>query len=119
MEQAIEVASSALACKVGVVGRRNETDSLRCTGKHVAYSIRQSLEGIRGEAILVMDDIVMRRSGGPVETSMGLQEKVEIVHRCDATIDDRPRFWVSVAVGLLLVGRVESSMVTFSLIETR
>ena len=115
VKQAIQVASPALARKVGVVRRRYETDCLCRAGKHVADGIGQCLQDIWSKMILVVNDVVMCRSGSSMKASMGLEEKVEMVDRCDASVDNSSCLGIAVAIGLLLVGGIEPGMVAFSL----
>ena len=56
----MEIGSTSLAKKVGVVRRGADANSTSCSCKRVAQIVRQVLELVRSELILVLENDVMR-----------------------------------------------------------
>ncbi|CAL1709611.1 unnamed protein product [Somion occarium] len=59
LEQRVQVTPATFTSKVGVIGRRNQTDRLRCTSEHVADVICKALQLVCCEANLIVNDVVV------------------------------------------------------------
>jgi len=77
-QKVVQITSSALASKIGVVSSRNQADSFRCASVEIARSVRSLLNFVRSQAVLVVNDCVVRRLDGALKSCMGLKVKVKV-----------------------------------------
>ena len=63
-------------CEVGVVGGRGVGDAPLAAGVHVAQVVRQGLQLVGGQLVVVPEQVVPRRLGRPLDGLVGRQEEV-------------------------------------------
>lgn len=107
-----EVASSALAGQVGVVGRWDQADCLCRTNVLVAEVMSTLLHHVCIEAVLIVDDDVVGRPNLPLEPGMCLQVEVEQEWRREASVLNCARKGVAVVRFLLGRRRVKATVVS-------
>ena len=73
----VEVASSALAGQVGVVGRWHQADCLCRTNVLITEVMGTLLHHVGIELVLVIDDDVVSRANLPLEAGVRLKVEVE------------------------------------------
>lgn len=78
LEQFPQIASPTLACKVGIISWRGETDGLGSTSEHVADVIGQGLHFISCEIHLVVDNMIVGGLGCSLDTTMGWGRPYEL-----------------------------------------
>src|SRR5690606_23010363 len=95
--------------------RRADRDTLGSTSEEVAKVVGQLVQLIGLEAVFIVDDVVMRRTGGTLQTLMRLEVEVVVVDGGDAAVDDRTGHGVAgLAVGTGFVGGVQAGMVALA-----
>lgn len=70
MEQLSQIASSAFAGDVRVIGRGHQAHSLCRAGKHIAKRVGKSLDFVRPEADFIVDDVVMSGASSALQPAM-------------------------------------------------
>lgn len=78
----MQVRTPAFACKVSIVRWSGERDGFGGTGEHVRDRVGESLEQVRLESDLIVDDIVVGGTDCPLKTVVGLKEEIEICVGC-------------------------------------
>lgn len=113
-KQLVDIASTPLASEIGVISRWDEADCPRCASEHVGGGVREALNGVGVEIVLVMDDVIVCGSSRPLQSTVSLEEEVEIVNGSDATVDYGAGTRIAIPIGAHRVDRVETSMVPLS-----
>ena len=76
MQEFVQVATTSLACKVGIIGGRDEADSFGGASKHITDGVGQQLQFIGLESNLVMHNVVVGRTSRALKTPMCYLESV-------------------------------------------
>ena len=103
-----------LAHNVCIICGRHEADGLGGARVQVRCGVHALLHRVGRERALVVDDDVVRRLDGALQTLVRLQVKVKVEHGRHALVDDRAGSRVAVAVGEFRIGRVEPRVVPFA-----
>jgi len=74
----MQVCTSTLARKVSVVRWGGERDGFGSTGEHVRNRVGESLEEVRLESDLIVDDVVVGGTDCALKTVVGLKEEIEL-----------------------------------------
>ena len=82
----MQVRAPTLACKISIVRRSGERDSFGRTSKHVRDRVRQTLEPVRVELVVVTDDVIVRGTDCALETVVRLKEEIEICADCPSVL---------------------------------
>ena len=97
--------------QVGIVGGGDDGDGAGAAGKGEAHVVGEDLEGIRSKLVIIIDDVVVGGTAGPLETGMGAQVKVELGRVADTGVNDRTRRDIPRAIRILLLGGDEAGVV--------
>lgn len=77
-EKFVQVATASFTSQISVVRRRDETDRLGGTCKHVTDVVGQPLQEVRSELDLVVNDIVVRGTRRPLKTAVRYREFMSV-----------------------------------------
>ena len=92
LQKRVQVRAPTFACKVSIVGWSSEGDSFGGTGEHVRDRVGESLEQVRLESDLIVDDVVMGGTDCALKTVVSLKEEIEIcADRPSISRQSRPR----------------------------
>ena len=115
VEEAMYPIPRLLAHHVRVVRRRAQAHGLSRARVHIARDVHALLDHIRFQSIFVVDDDVVRRSDGTLQSHVRLEVKVVVDNGCNAFVDDSPWFRVAVlSIGVRVVRGVEARVVAFT-----
>jgi hypothetical protein len=123
--QVTQVAPCSSADEIGVICRRTDADGLGGSAKEVAHVVAEGFDDVGGvlEGLLrtwlptenlVVDDIVVRRSGSTLDGGVSLEEEVPIAGLADAAVDNGAVLWVPRPVRVFLSGWVEAHVVALA-----
>ena len=74
MQELVQVTAPSLTSEICIISRGNQADGFGGASEHVADGIGERLELVSHEADFVMDNIVMGRSSGTLQTTVGCME---------------------------------------------
>ncbi len=97
--------------QVSVVGRRGDADTPGASDVGVTQLVRQSLDVVRYEGVVIPQDVIMRGSGGALDASMTAQIEVILCGVCDHRVHRGSRRNVATLAYLLLLVCAEQSRV--------
>lgn len=78
LEKFVQIGTPTLARKISVVRRGSERDGFCRTSEHVGDGMGESLEPVRIEPDFIVNDVIVGRANGALETVMRLKEEVEL-----------------------------------------
>jgi len=78
----VQVSTPTFARKISIVRWSGERDSFGGTGEHVRNCIGESLEQVRLESDLIVDDVVVGGTDCALKTVVSLKEEIEICADC-------------------------------------
>ena len=110
----MQIMTTTLACTARLVDKRNKACALCRACPEIAHIICALLNVIGRELVLIVDDGIMRRSNGSLQSGVRLQENIEIVNGCDPFVYHCLGLRVGRSVCIFLLSRVETRMVTFT-----
>lgn len=113
-QEILDVTPAPIAREIGIVRRRDEANRSCSATEHVACAIDETLQSVRGEVVVIVHDVVVRRARGALESAVRLQEEVVVVDGGDAPVDDGPWTRVAFAVCASFVDGIEAGVVSFS-----
>jgi hypothetical protein len=61
-----------------------------------------------------MKNSVMSGPGGPLDSSMGLEEKIKVVNACDSAVNHQSRYRVAGFIRIIFLGGEETGVVSLS-----
>jgi hypothetical protein len=73
-QELVQVTPPSLTSEICVISRGNQADGFGSPSKHVADGISESLEFVSLEADFVMNNIIMGRSSGTLQTTVSCME---------------------------------------------
>jgi hypothetical protein len=74
----------------------------------------QLLKAISCEVVFIMENSVMSGPGGPLDSRVGLEEKIKAVNARDSTVNHQSRLWITGLVRVLLFAGKETGVVALS-----
>ena len=102
-----QVVAGAEGHQVGVVGRGGDGDAASAPDIGVAQLVRQLLQLVRVEVIVVPEHVVVARSAGALDALVAAQVEVELCRMRDPDVDRRAGRDVAALATLLLLVRAE------------
>ena len=72
LQKPVQVRTPTFACKIGIVRGSGERDGLCRTSKHIRDRVGETLEPVRIECVLIMDDVIVRGTDCALKTVVGL-----------------------------------------------
>ena len=78
LQKRVQVRTPTFACKVSIVSWSGERDGFGGTGEHVRDRVGESLEQVRLESDLIVDDVIVGGANCALKTVVGLKEEIEI-----------------------------------------
>lgn len=108
---ALGVEPSAGRDQVGIVRRRHHRDRTGRTGVEVAQVVGQTLELVRRELVVVLQDLVVGRARGSEEARVALDVEIELERVDNRRVHTGARVAVATSVGSCGAHREEAGVV--------
>ena len=105
--------SSSSRNNVCIIGRRRVRDDSGAASVQMAQFVGQVLQCVRGEIVLVEQNVVVRGTGGAHDTGMTLKIKIKLEGMDNPFVNHSSRLAVSCPVAVTGMNREEASVMAF------
>jgi len=82
LQKRVQIRAPTFACKISIVRWGGERDGFGCTSEHVRDRVGETLELVRLEPDVIVDDVIVRRTDCALKTVVRLEEEIKICAGC-------------------------------------